>query len=207
MKPAPLVLVALFLSVPALAQEDKPEEPPSAPASSARPASPAARYRSMVALRVLVTVSRYEGEKKVSSLPYALEVVADHVKAFVRMGVELPVPMRSAKKGTREGPAPDADDAEADMPYQYRNVGTNLDCSAESVVDGRYRLTLSVDQSSVAASREGGEVRVKNMPLFRSFKWSGSLILRDGQSVQHVAATDPVTGESVRVDVALSLPK
>ena len=33
------------------------------------------------------------------------------------------------------------------------------------------------------------------------------VILRDGQSTQYVAATDPVTGESVRLDVALTVLK
>ena len=207
MKSAALVVAAVLASVPALAQEEKPEEPPSTPAPPPRTASPAPRYKSTVPLRVLVTVSRYEGEKKASSLPYSLELVADHVKAYLRMGVEVPVSVKASKKATREGSAPDADDENAETSFQYKNVGTNLDCSAEAVGDGRYRLTLSVDQSSVAASREGGEVWARRMPIFRSFRWTGSLILRDGQSVQHVAATDPVSGESVRVDVALNLPK
>jgi hypothetical protein len=202
MKSVPVVLAALLLSVPALAQEEKPDETPSPQASPKRTASPAQRPGVATPLRVLVTVSRYEGDKKVSSLPYSLELVADHLNAHLRMGIELPVPMRFVRSSTREGEAP-ADD----VPSQYRNVGTNLDCSAEGMGDGRYRLRLSVDQSSVSASREGGEVQVGNMPLFRSFKWSGSLLLRDGQTAQHVAATDPVTGASVRVDVALSVPK
>jgi hypothetical protein len=207
MKPALLVLAALAFYVPVIAQEGKPEETPAAPTSTKRPPSPAPRHGFTTALRVVVTISRYEGEKKVSSLPYSLELVADHAEAHVRMGVDLPVPVRFAKKSRPTGETPDGDDPSADLPTQYRNVGTNLDCHAEAAGDGRYRLALSVEQSSVSASREGGEIRVSNMPLFRSFKWKGSLLLREGQTVQHVAATDPVTGESVRVDVALSFPK
>ena len=44
-------------------------------------------------------------------------------------------------------------------------------------------------------------------PLFRTFNAVVSLILRDGQTTQYVSATDPVTGESVRLDVALSVLK
>ena len=42
-------------------------------------------------------------------------------------------------------------------------------------------------------------------PVFRSFQSNNALALRDGQSQQYVAAADPVTGETIRVDVTLTV--
>ena len=47
--------------------------------------------------------------------------------------------------------------------------------------------------------------RAPGVPVFRSFESSNTLVLRDGQSRQYTAAADRVTGESIRVDVALTV--
>jgi hypothetical protein len=41
--------------------------------------------------------------------------------------------------------------------------------------------------------------------LFRRFDTNLNAVLRDGQSLQTVASTDPVTGEVVKIDVTLSV--
>ena len=48
-------------------------------------------------------------------------------------------------------------------------------------------------------------IRAPGVPVFRSFGSSNTLVLRDGQSRQYTAAADRVTGESIRVDVALTV--
>lgn len=45
--------------------------------------------------------------------------------------------------------------------------------------------------------------RVNDLPVFRSFCSSNTLMLRDGQTSQFTAATDRVSGEVVKVDVTL----
>jgi hypothetical protein len=44
-------------------------------------------------------------------------------------------------------------------------------------------------------------------PLFRRFETAIEVILRDGQTVQTIASTDPVTGEVVKIDVTLNVVK
>ena len=41
--------------------------------------------------------------------------------------------------------------------------------------------------------------------VFRSFDSDNTLVLRDGQTRQYVAAADPVSGETIRVDVTLTV--
>jgi hypothetical protein len=93
------------------------------------------------------------------------------------------------------------------MPVNYRNVGTNIDCTARSVDDGRFRLELTVDDSSLAAD-ETNPPFAKGIPQFRSFLISGeTAVLRDGQTSQLTSATEKVTGEVAKVDVTLNVVK
>ena len=44
-----------------------------------------------------------------------------------------------------------------------------------------------------------------DLPFFRTFNTSFNALLRDGQTATHVAATDPVSGESVRIEVGVTV--
>ena len=177
-----MMVSCLALAAPAAAQE--------------RPAPPR-----QVPLKLQVLVSRYQGEKKVSSMPYTLAVIAnDNDKTSLRMGVEVPIPT-TVFSGGKEGAAT--------IPmtsYNYRSVGTNIDCSAKSMEDGYYRLDLAVEDSSIFVS-DKEPARVPNTPSFRRFTSTFNLLLRDGQTAQHTTATDPVSGEVLKIDVTLNVLK
>jgi hypothetical protein len=90
----------------------------------------------------------------------------------------------------------------SDKTYQYRNVGTNMACGANQLEDGRFRLFLTVNDSSVMSSKDAS-----GYPSFQSFTTQNYLILRDGQTAQYIAATDKVTGEVTKVDVTVTVLK
>lgn len=155
-------------------------------------------------IRVQVVLMKLQGEKKVVRLPYDLTCNADDDrKASLRMGIEVPVDVGG--KGV-----------------QYRNVGTNIDCQAYVIGNGRFKVNLSVEQSSiysmnsasraqtgglgVAPAEKGADPETGN-PLFRTFNSFVSAILRDGQTAQLTAATDPVSGETVKIEVTLTAIK
>jgi len=153
-----------------------------------------------IPLRVQVVLSRYEGEKRLSNMPYTLWVNAARgpsAAVNLRMGVEVPVPSGSV---TKEGTT---------ASYSYRNVGTNIDCSALILEDGRYRLTFGIEQSSIFP--ENPKQTASGLPaspvMFRSFRTNFVLALRDGQSAQNTTATDPVNGEVLKVDVTMNVIK
>jgi hypothetical protein len=204
--PALAAVLALTLA-PLAAQE--PPAPPAPPAQArppARPeppapAEPVAGRRSPrplgVPLKVQVTITRYEGEKKTLSLPYSLLVNSPDSewgdRVFLRMGIDVPI---------RTGAATDKD-GKPSPSYQYRNVGTGIDCRSSRYED-RYFLDLKVEQSSLNNPSERASFGSPDIPIFRSFNSSFWGILRDGQTVTTVAATDPVSGESVRIEVSAS---
>ena len=90
--------------------------------------------------------------------------------------------------------------------YQYQDVGTNIDCFADQLDNGRYSLAVTVDDSSIYPDEQGAGT-AKGSPSFRSFRATNALILRNGETGQFTAATDKVTGETVRVDVTLTVVK
>ena len=191
-----LVLLLVFLPVLAghsvLAQQKTtpPAESPQAVASDQIP------------LRVQIVLSRFRGEKKISSIPYTLAVVANQRDSTsMRMGIRVPVPQTVFKSGG-EGSAPMTS-------YNYQNVGTNIDCAARTVEAGLFKLTMTVEDTSVFVPEKDGDVgtSVANAPAFRTFTSRFDLLLRDGQTGQHTAATDPVSGEVLRVDVTMNVLK
>jgi len=193
----PLVTLAAALALAALAGPGRAQEEPKPEAAKAQEEPKADRTterRPGATLRVQLVISRFERDKKVASLPYTFTVNADGRSARMRMGVDTPVPV--AMPNLSGGPAAAS--------YQYRNVGTNLDCTARDLGDGRYQLQISVENSSTLA---GTGSTPEGMPLFRRFDTKLDPALRDGQSMQVIASTDPVTGEVVKIDLTLNVVK
>ena len=152
-----------------------------------------------------VVISRYQGDKKTSSLPYSFAVNAsiELEKTSLRMGANVPVPSTSftpVQSGDgKPGPNPL-------ISYNYQDIGTNIDCSARPLGDGRFVVSITVSERSVV---QGANVSgaVAGAPVIRNFSASNSLVLRDGQTRQFTAAADRITGEVVKVDVTLKVAK
>ena len=158
----------------------------------------------LVPLSVDVTVTRYQGEKKISSMPYMLAVNANKIgqagPALLRMGAKVPVPPLAAPPGNPAGPA-----GPMPGPVNYQDIGTNIDCQAK-IVDGGFELRISVSDTSVYANiQDDATPTVGKMPVFRSFQSTNTLVLKDGQSREFTAATDRVSGEVIRIGVVLKV--
>jgi hypothetical protein len=144
-------------------------------------------------VRVEVIFSKYQGDELTTRLPYAMMVNAEEEPQshHLRMGIEVPVSVGS--QGTQ----------------QYRNVGTNIDCRARTLSEGRYMVELTVEQSSMypaeSVTASGRQGQAEGNPLFRTFSSNFRPILRDGESVQLTTATDPVSGEVSKLEVSLKV--
>ena len=164
-------------------------------------AAPKPAATAVTPLKVSVLVSRFQGEKKLSSLPYTLSVNAGS-RASLRMGAKVPVMMMMTANVPKDVPQ--------GGPVQYQEVGTSIDCNVSQIMDdGRYRLEITIDDSSVYgdAPNPADNKPAPGNPSFRSFRASDSMVLRDGQTAQFTTATDKVSGELVKVDVTLNVVK
>ena len=162
------------------------------------PVAIAQEKSALVPLKVQLVVSRYAADKKVSSLPYTLWITANsRGTTSVRMGVQVPIVTSTVNQK----------DGTLSPSYQYRDVGTNIDCSATSLADGLFNLDIKLNDSSVSIDPKEAAPILKGVPAFRNFTSNFSLLLKDGQSAQYASATDPVSGETLKVDVTLNLLK
>jgi Flp pilus assembly secretin CpaC len=168
-----VVVMLVALAAPGWAQEQK-----AAPAPVA--GSPT--------VKVQLVVSRFQGEKKVSSLPYNM---------MVHVGTQIPITTM-----IKQGSEPTAQMVPS---VQYRDVGTSIDLTATALEEGRFRLDISMEDSSVDAGPASGANATH--PAFRSFRTSDAITLRDGQSAQSFSATDKVSGDVWKVDVSLTVVK
>jgi hypothetical protein len=176
---------------------------PLAPAALAqeKPAPPAQQTAAMVPLKLDIVISRTAGEKKISSMPYSLWVTANApaggALTRLRMGVTVPIlaTVFASKEGAESQPM---------RSYTNRDIGTNIDASASTAADGRYAVGITLNDSGLSAKVDGA---VEGAPLLRNFTSHFYLLLRDGQTATYSSATDPVTGETLNVQVTLSVLK
>ena len=163
-------------------------------------ASPAQEKPKLVPLKVQVVFSEFEGERKVANLPYSLLANATEgargERSSLRIGVRVPI-----RTQTKDGPA-----------TQYLDVGTYIDCIAEPYGEGKFALHLNVRRSfiySPAGDKKSEELpaEVEGTPIFRNFDADFRIILKDGETIQSMWATDPVSGRVLKVDVTLNVVK
>ncbi len=97
--------------------------------------------------------------------------------------------------------------------YSYQDVGTNIDCTVSTRPDGMYKVNLTVTDSSIYFP-DPSPLQEFLLPRttrprrsFRSFTSTFSILLRDGQTGQYTSATDPVSGEVLKIDATLNVLK
>jgi hypothetical protein len=174
--------------------------PQPAPQMASRAPAPA-----QVPLKVTLVISRYQGDKKLSSLPYTLMLTAnDRQTTRLRLGTQVPV-VTTVISQSKEATAPI-------QSYNYRDVGTNIDCDASTAADGTFKLTLTIADSSVyypdrTETAVSSAITATGAPAFRSFNSTFNILLRDGQTSQYIAATDSVSGQTLRLDATLNVQK
>lgn len=153
-----------------------------------------------VPLKVTVVISRFQGETRKSNLPYTLFVnaVERGERTSLRIGSQVPIPTRVASQGGGTSEPPTS--------YSYQNVGVSIDCIATPAIDGKYRLNLTINDSSVTA--ESAQTMNRGVPpSLNNFTSNASLSLRDGETIQYTTAADKLTGEIVKVDVTVNVVK
>ena len=187
---AALLVAALAMGTPWLSAQEKPKN---------EDVAVEARQTETTPLKISVTFTEFEGDRKVKSLPYTIVVIADGrpPKSVVKMGSRVPV-----YAGKEYG-------------MQYLDVGTNIDCQASRTKDNKFDIRLNLERSwvegNVAVAIDSGASLQSSAqfpePILRQFKSELSLTLRDGQTVESSFATDPLSGKVFKVEVSLNVVK
>lgn len=173
---------------------------PSGPVT-AQEKSPAA----ITPLKLDLVITRQAGDKKISNMPYTLWLTAnagDRLGSVnLRMGVSVPVPTTVIGSSSKDK---EGEKTEPVRSFQYRDIGTNIDALANSVADGRFGVSITLNDSGLNSKGDAGS---GGAPMLRNFQSRFYLVLKDGQTATYTSATDPATGETLKVDVTLAVLK
>jgi hypothetical protein len=153
-------------------------------------------------LKIQIVFTETDGDKKIKSMPYTMVFAnaTGHGPDVAKLRVGSRVPLYTGKDGG----------------LQYIDIGTNLDCRAEKLDDGRYSLRLSLERSWVQADVQipmeqstpaGGSPGQFKEPVIGQYKIDAVMIARLGQPVDTTTATDPITGRTLKIDVTLTALK
>jgi hypothetical protein len=155
-------------------------------------------------VKLQIVFAEFDGEKKVKSLPYTLAATARG-----RMGNDI-ARLRIGNRVPLVG---------KDGGIQYQDVGTNTDCWSPMLTDdGTFHARLVLERSWVegnvpvalersVSGQPGNSSAQFREPIFRQFRSELDLTLRNGQSLESALATDPLSGQVIRVSVTLEVLK
>ena len=148
-------------------------------------------------VKVQVVLSRYEGDRKTSSLPFTMLATADGGLAQIRTGSQVPIVSGTA--------APNADK----LNFQYIDVGTNVDLTVKTTENGRFNVILNFqDRSAMDKVPLAGSVSNPiTAPVLRNVQYTSSVLLKDGESKQFVSASDRGSADIIKIDVTVSVEK
>ena len=184
-----LLLAALCGQSPRLLAQEKSQDKPKSE-EKAKPSVP---------IKVQIVFTEFDGDKKISSMPYSFVVIADekvggYYSTTLRTGVRVPIELDSKEQK-----------------ITYLDIGSNIDCGIRTEEDGRFHLYLTFDRSALYPNKSAeGERLVANpggQPLVRQFRASENLILKDGQTSESLLSTDPHSGHTLRVSVTINVQK
>jgi hypothetical protein len=185
--------------------QNPPPQQPQRSAEERAAAAEAARQRDLAAvpLKVRIVLSKYQGEKRISSLPYELTVRTEFGPSNIRMITQVPV-----RQFGSANPANDPVQAARQGPFQYRDVGTSIDASARNLDAGRFAVDVTIQDTSIFKDDErrgAGTAQADEQPVLRSYRSQNNLIMKDGQSAELTVASDKVTGEVIKAEVSISV--
>jgi hypothetical protein len=187
--------LALLLALSAVPLRLVPQESPKSDAS-----------KPSTTLKVQVTITENEGEKKVANLPYTFFLKApdpsSSLPSWTKLRMGSRVPVYAGKEGG----------------WQYIDVGTSIDARSKSTDNGRFDVYISLERSWVegevpiptgnvpAGAADQNSSHFKE-PIIRQFKTELALTMHDGESVQTAQAADPLSARVLSITVSINVMK
>ena len=143
-----------------------------------------------VPVKLQVVVSTYDGDRKVSSMPYTMLATANGSEVIFTSSSNIPIQNGASGATT------------------YTNLGTTLRCTVTTEA-GSFKVSVNFDDKSIMASRASaavtGATRAPDSVTFHSVNYNSAISMKDGETKELISAPDKVTGEIVKIDVTLTL--
>jgi hypothetical protein len=143
-----------------------------------------------IPVKLQVVISKYDGERKTSSLPYVAYATANGDRLQISVGTNVPIATSSGV-------------------YNYTNLGTLIDCTITTEA-GRYKVYMNLSDNYLVVPKpepENANVRAADAQSYGKFSFQGGVTVKEGETKQIITAADRASGEVVKVDVTLTLDK
>ena len=154
-------------------------------------------------LKVQIVFTEFEGDKKIKSMPYTSIFAATGLPPdSMKLRIGNRVPLFTGKDGG----------------VQYIDVGTNLDCTADRLDEGKFGLRIALERSWIQGDvpipidtatqfEAGTKDNHFKEPIIGQYKTTEYLVARDGQTVETTVATDPLNGRQLKIELTLNVLK
>jgi hypothetical protein len=144
-----------------------------------------------IPVKLQIVISTYEGDRKVSSLPYTLLATANGSPVSIISSSNVPIP--SSNGGG----------------VSYTNLGTNLQCTVTTEA-GSFKVAISFSDKTVLpnktpAASATAPARNPDYATFHDVNYNSAISMKDGETKQLISAPDKVTSEILKIDVTLTL--
>jgi hypothetical protein len=168
-----------------------------------------------IPVRLDVTLTRYQGEKKISSLPFSLLASAVDFQrssqpVSIRMGIDVPIGSATttdSRTVPAGGTGTSTTTTGSTTRIEYRSVGTNIDCLVSRLDETHFSVRVSINDSSIYTPDGDKALKNPDAAAFRTFNASNTVVMLDGQTVQFGTGTDKISGETLKIDVTLKVVK
>lgn len=146
-------------------------------------------------VRLEVVMTRSQGDTVVARLPYSMLLTTGGGHARVYGGIQLPIVVRHEGSNT----------------MMFKNAGGSVAARAWALEADNFKVDLSTELGGVYPTNGDDPGHVAEdaaaAPVLRSFSTNAVITLRDGQSMMLSDSADPITGETVKTEVALHVVK
>jgi hypothetical protein len=139
-------------------------------------------------LRLQVQETRQRGNAPPTSRTSALLLHADAGPASLFVGTQVAITQVERDSSTTT----------------FKNAGVAVRVRVHSLPDGRYRLQLEYEDNPKRGMTVERAPGTASNPVLQVVKTRSGVTLGEGESVPFANAVDPVTGESVRVELTLA---
>jgi hypothetical protein len=143
-----------------------------------------------IPVKLQFVISTFDGDRKVSSIPYTFLATANGGSVTYLNGMNVPIQTGDGK-------------------ITYTNIGININCTVTTET-GNFRIAINFDDKSVTTAKTpaaptGTPTKPPETPTFRDVNYVGTITVKDGETKQLISVPDKGTGEVIKVEVTLTL--
>jgi hypothetical protein len=149
------------------------------------------------AYRLDFSLNELEGDKKVNSRHYSIDLASPGDRQEVKIGTRVPV---ATAYGA--GPVSGGTSALSNTQFQYLDVGTHIWCSLKEHGD-----ELELQAGSEISNVDAGPSRETNglsQPVIRQIKIGGSTVVTPGKPIVIGSADDPTSNRQFQLEVTVT---